>query len=130
MTPDLIRGVLYSNKFNLWSLGIIVFEMIYRTYPFPMVFSGNEIHTVYATVMQRKWTVNNTFQSNSVLDQILHGKIYYKDPNFGELNTEYALNLMVNLLACDPESRLTAEEVKENQFVEFYALQENQEKVY
>lgn len=34
MAPELLRGELYTNKSDLWSLGVILYQMLYNRYPY------------------------------------------------------------------------------------------------
>ena len=78
--PEIYEGKEYNNKVDLWSLGVVLYNMINGTQPF----SGNN-------------------KTDSVMNEVLHKKI-----NFNGFKNLQLKNLAMHLLERDPEKRINA----------------------
>ena len=96
MAPEIIKGENFSSKSDLWSLGIIIYFLVFNQYPY----LGNEAE---------------------ILDQInLNEKNIIKNTEDDDLN-----NLIVSLLEKDPEKRLDWEHYFNHAFFTKFDLNQN-----
>lgn len=89
LSPEMIKGDLYNQSVDIWSLGIIFFEMLIGVPPF--------------------------FDKNK---DKLYKKIYFNDPNFA-LNknvvlSDASIDLIKKLLTKNPKSRINIKGVKKH----------------
>lgn len=78
MAPEVLKGEIYSNKADIWSLGVVIFEMIYGVCP---------------------------FQSNSIANLI--EVLNTKDLHFPGPISPFLKNLITRMLTKDPFRRIS-----------------------
>ena len=79
--PEIYEGKNYNTKVDLWSVGVVLYNMINGTQPF----SGNKN------------------KSDTIMDEVLHKKI-----NFNGFKNPQLKNLAMHLLERDPDKRVNA----------------------
>jgi serine/threonine protein kinase len=83
MAPEIMHNIKYSTNSDLWSVGIIMYEMLYGIYPYGEGITG----------------------PFDLRDKIDHNDIIY--PKLETALTPFALNLLQHLLQKLPEKRIT-----------------------
>ena len=86
MAPEILEGEQenYTNECDLWSIGIIIYQLKFKEYPFN---GGNE------TVLLK-----------NIKNKLKNDKVIYKDHNTGDKNLD---DLIKKLLIIDPKERIT-----------------------
>jgi serine/threonine protein kinase len=79
MAPEIIKGEHYDNKCDLWSLGVIIYKLCFKQYPY----NGLNTYAIMKQIEQKKQN-------------------YFKQTNDEQLN-----DLIRKLLKPEPEERLT-----------------------
>ena len=100
MAPEIIEGIGYETKVDLWSLGIIWFEMIYGRNPF-----------------------SKSTSKHQFLQTVLSGIIEYEDTKY----SIECIELIKKLLQKDPKKRISAKELIEDPY--FYLINEKNENI-
>ena len=87
MAPEIVKGVEYDYKVDIWALGVLMCEMLQGYPPF-----SDEEH-------------------DALFEKILHA-----EPNLAGIGHRHAIALVTRLLAKDPNQRPTIEEIKKDRF--------------
>ena len=97
MAPEIIKEKSYDKSVDVWSLGVVLFELTHGFTPFNMKFNGNK---KYDEVI--KELILNKFNFNQGLIRI---------------TSESCLNLMKNMIEYNPIKRIKMREILKDEFV-------------
>ena len=75
MAPEILNGEKYNSKCDIWSLGIIIYQLYFKEYPFK---GDNEIALLRNINNNGQKYLKNTNDPN--LDDLIR-KMLIKDPN-------------------------------------------------
>lgn len=81
-SPELLAGKTYSGGVDIWSIGVVLYAMLYKAFPFDSV---------------------------NVPEMIQ--KIQTDEPHFAKGPSPYAIDLMKKMLTKDPSKRITIQEI-------------------
>ena len=102
MAPEIVEGVGHFKGVDVWSIGVVFYEMLVGTPPFyPDLPASAPLEDI-----ERK-----------LMDNIL-----FKEPHLPDYLTELAKDLITKLLCKDHSARMTAEEILGHQLFEKYGL--------
>ena len=91
MAPEIIREEIYDEKIDIWSLGIVLYELCYKTTPF----ANNSNTDLFLHILQCKYTIPTV------------------DGEYNDAN-----DLIKKLLIIDPRKRLAIDKIKNHKFLE------------
>ena len=117
MAPEILEGKEYVEKCDLWSLGIMIYKLLFRDFPFPFDEDPNEMGTL--NIIKECEPKINTGNNN--LDDLLQ-KLLIKDPN-NRIGWEEYFNhpfFQVNKIVIKIE--VTSNDKKGNEFNNIYFL--------
>lgn len=89
MAPEIIEGKMYQFQVDMWSLGVILYELMALSSPF----YSNSIASIYTKIMMGKYPELEDFYSQDLREMVY------------------------SLLSIDPEKRPTPEQVLESDFI-------------
>lgn len=81
--PEMIKGQKYNEAVDIWSIGVVLYSMIYGFLPF----IETKKHNVYQAIL-------------------------YQDPTYDETASNEVIDLLQKLLCRDPITRLTFDQIK------------------
>ena len=76
MAPEILNDEEYTNKCDLWSLGIIIFQMYTKTFPY----KGTVEKAILKQIEQSGQTVLNVINQNDILLKDLLSKLLVRNP--------------------------------------------------
>ncbi len=73
MAPEILKGESFSNKSDIWSLGIIIYYMLFRKYPY----TGNVEYQILKDIeSNKKLTLTNDNDLNDLIKRMLTQDVY------------------------------------------------------
>ena len=61
LSPEIVKGEMYSNKVDVWALGIMMYQLIYSKY----IFEGNTINEIANKILYMKIKVDRSIDKES-----------------------------------------------------------------
>lgn len=99
MAPEMIIGDAYNQQVDVWSLGVLIYELI----------TGTHLSSL-AYFLPGKLPFDGEKSSK------IQSKILLSHPNYSRLSTE-AKDLLQHILVSKPSKRITIESVKEHKWI-------------
>ena len=77
MAPEILDAQKYNNKCDLWSLGVIIYQLYTKKYPY----EGNVNKAILNQIEEKGISVLNAIEDNDMLLKDLLSKLLQKEPN-------------------------------------------------
>ena len=111
MAPEILKGESFSNKCDIWSLGIVIYYMLFRNYPY----NGNGEYQIIKDIeSNKKLTLTNDNDLNNLILRMLTPNIdkrisweeYFNHPFFKKNIFESESKLFEYNLKCNKHNQL------------------------
>ena len=73
MAPDMLSGKSYNNKIDLWSLGVLTYELLTGEKPF----LGDNSNDIYNQIMEGKYNLPTTLVASYEIISFINGLLYF-----------------------------------------------------
>jgi aurora kinase, other len=116
MSPEMLTGNAFNEKTDIWSLGVLLYELLAKTVPFPLLQEEEEVLQVpdpdpgVAALAQLKIQHELCARIKDVLTK--------KALKFPSVVAEGARDLVLKMLQIDPKQRIVLEEVRNHAWVQ------------